>query len=250
MKFITNALFSSVVAVVTTLPLFVYSTKESNPSIGIVGRDKKNFSLLWKPSQEDHELFTDLDIIKSCANENYEVKLAVHAQPHAFLLSIPTDDKKKCPHFMWHADFVDPKRKDALEKSVYAYVDDSTVFERDMKLLETIFVGNYFLKDIAEAFDQADDGNDKPYDSVTNNCGLLLINMGKYLQFDYYSNPELVAYVQRHMLDEDGPNMAYLKSPHARGLKDDEKFEWDKFEQEFERGENRCTGRCDSFQQF
>jgi len=88
------------------------------------------------------------------------------------------------------------------------------LFVLEFDSLETISIGTYSLKDIAEAFHQADDGNDKPYDSVTNNCGLLLINMGKYLQFDYYSNPELVAYVQRHMLDEDGPNVA-----HARALK-------------------------------
>jgi len=118
MKLITFTLFATVVA------------QESNPSIGIVGRDHTNYSLLWKPSQEEaHGLFTDLDIMNSCADENYELKLAVHAQPHAFFVSVPKDDETNCPPLMWHADFVDPKKKDTLEKSVYTY-DDITIFVR------------------------------------------------------------------------------------------------------------------------
>jgi len=211
MKFSTSILLTAL-ASATLLPSFVNATKESNPSIGIVGRDESKYTLLWKPSQEEeHGLFNDIDTINSCANEEYELKLVVHAQPHAFFMSIPMDDETMCPPLLWHADFVDPMKKNVLEKSIHAIddIDDKHVFEHDLKLVETISVGNYLLKEIAEAFHNADDGNDKPYDSVTNNCGLLLVNMGTYLNVDYYSNPELVAYVQRHLIQQDGPNTAH-----------------------------------------
>ena len=208
MKFIApTTFFAAVVVTATVSPVFVHSNEESNGSIGIVGRDEKNFELLWQPShQEEHGSFTDIDTISRCADEKYELKLVVQAQPHGFVITIPMDDEIKCPSLLWHATWGDPAKKDRLEKSVHS-CKDSTMLERDMKLVETMSIGNYFLKEIAEAFHNADDGNDKPYNSVTNNCSLLLINMGKSLGVDYYSHPELIGYVQRHMVDEDGSNM-------------------------------------------
>jgi len=208
MNFISSTIFFATVVVTAAVlsPSFVQATEDSNLSMGIVGRDEPNYKLLWQPSQEE-ELgsFTDVNTINDCATEEYTLKLVVHAQPHAFFVSIPMDDETQCPSLLWHADFVDPATKDTLEKSVHA-VHNSKVFEYDMNLMKTIAIGNYSLNEIAKAFHIADDGNDKPYDSVTNNCGMLLINMGKYLGVDYYSHPEVIAYVQRHVLDEDGPN--------------------------------------------
>ena len=196
MKFIApTTFFAAVVVTATVSPVFVHSNEESNGSIGIVGRDEKNFELLWQPShQEEHGLFTDIDTISRCADEKYELKLLVHAQPHAFFISIPLKEETTCPSLLLHADFVDPEKKETLEKSVHT-IEDSTLFACDMKVVETIPVGQYSLQEIAEAFHKADDGNDKPYDAVTNNCGVLLMNMGKSLGVDYYSHPELIGYV-------------------------------------------------------
>ena len=209
MKFLPSTIFFATVVVPATVlsPSFVQATEDSNLLMGNVGRDEPNIELLWKPSQEkEHGSFTDVDTISRCFDEKYELKLVVHAHVHPFFVSIPMDDETKCPSLLLHADFVDPMTKDTMEKTVHAIID-SKVLEHDMALVETISIGNYSLKEIADAFHNADDGNDKPYDSVTNNCGILLINMAKYLGVDYYSNLQLIGYVQRRILNENGPNM-------------------------------------------
>jgi len=225
MKFLpSTTFFTTAVVAATFSPSFaVDSTEEINPSMGIVGRGAPNYFLVWKPSQQEEELglvLTDVEFA-SCATEDYELKLIVHAQPHAFFVSIPImndDENTQCPSLLWHADFVDPATKETLEKSVHA-IEDSQVFEREMKLMEIISIGKYSLMEIGEAFHAADDGSDKPYDLVTNNCSVLIINMGKYLGIDYYSRPDIIGYVQRHRSDEEGPNMMMSRGllPNKRG---------------------------------
>lgn len=135
------------------------------------------------------------------------INLFVDHNPHAYVFLSPVEEsKEECSVMLLiHAGLsVTNNINDAnlcMKKSVHTVTDDNEQeMKKMMKEKKVAPVGIFSLNKISAAFHAANNKGNKPYDLQTNNCGVLLINMGSHLGIDHYARPDIVDYIQNLLI--------------------------------------------------